>query len=108
MVDVKQQELDFFEQQVLTDIFGGYNQESFVFRYGFFKFDLAPKVQKAINDMEKLIYPLMDDEGYINSSDIKKYVNDIIINVPDGRYRLIDLYRKCQPFLISAINYVKG
>ena len=42
-VDIKQQELDFVEQQVLTDIFGGYTPDKFVYRFGFMKIDLEPR-----------------------------------------------------------------
>lgn len=108
MVDAKQSELDFVEQQILTDIFGGYTSDNFVFRYGFFKFDLSPKVQKAINDFENLMKPIMDEEGYINADDIKKFVNESLVTLPSGRYRLIDVYRKCQPYLASIISYLKG
>lgn len=108
MVDIKQQELDFVEQQILTDLFGGYSSENFAFRYGFFKMDLAPKVQKAIGDFETLIKPMMDENGYIDSHQVKKYINENIINLPDGKYRLIEIYRGCQPFVITAINYLRG
>lgn len=107
-VDIKQQELDFVEQQILTDIFGGYTSDRFVYRYGFFKLDLSAKVQKAINDFEGFIKPLMDENGMINSADIKRYLNDNIIAIPDGKYRLIDIYRKAQPFLSSILTYFGG
>ena len=107
-VDTKQQELDFVEQQLLTDIFGGYTSDRFVFRYGFFKLDLSAKVQKAINDFEGFVKPLMDEDGLIDSANIKKYLNENLINLPDGKYRLIDVYRKAQPFLSSIIKYFGG
>ena len=107
-VDIKQQELDFVEQQLLTDVFGGYTSDRFVYRYGFFKLDLSAKVQKAINDFEGFIKPLMDDDGMINTTDIKKYFNDSVVYIPDGKYRLIEIYRKAQPFLSSIIKYFGG
>lgn len=108
MVDIKQQELDFVEQQILTDIFGGYNPENLVLRYGFFKMDLTPKVQKAIGDFEKIVKPIMDENGYVDSREVKKYINEKIIHLPDGKYRLIEIYRRCQPFVNTALSYVKG
>ena len=108
MVDIKQQELDFMEQQVLTDIFGGFTADKFVYRFGFMKIDLAPKVQKAITDFENFIKPLLEEDGTLDVGKIKQYVNEQYIQLPDGKYRLIDIYRKCQPFLTSIIKYLKG
>ena len=107
-VDIKQQELDFVEQQVLTDIFGGYTQDKFVYRFGLFKIDLTPRVQKAIGDFENLVKPMMDDEGFLDTSHIKSFINEAYINIPDGKYRLIDIYRKGQPLLTTVIKYLKG
>ena len=107
-VDIKQQELDFVEQQILTDIFGGYTPDKFVYRFGFMKIDLEPKVQKLITDFETFIKPYMEDDGSVDVSKIKKYVNEQYISLPDGKYRLIDIYRKGQPFLTSIIKYLKG
>ena len=107
-VDIKQQELDFVEQQVLTDIFGGYTPERFVYRFGLFKIDLTPKVQKAIGDFESLVKPMMDDEGYLDTSHIRGYINEAYVNIPDGKYRLIDIYRRGQPLLTAVMKYLKG
>jgi hypothetical protein len=107
-VDVKQQELDFMEQQVLTDIFGGYTPDKFVYRFGFMKIDLEPKVQKLISDFEGFVKPLMEDDGTIDVGKIKKYINEQYIQLPDGKYRLIDVYRKGQPFLTTIVRYLKG
>lgn len=108
MVDIKQQELDFMEQQILTDIFGGFTADKFVYRFGFMKIDLAPKVQKAITDFETFIKPMLEDDGTLDVGKIKQYVNEQYIQLPDGKYRLIDIYRRCQPFLTSIIKYLKG
>ena len=108
MVDIKQQELDFVEQQILTDIFGGFTQDRFVYRFGFMKIDLAPKVQKTIEDFERFVKPLMEEDGSIDISKIKRYINEQYISLPDGKYRLIDIYRKGQPFLTAIIKYLKG
>ena len=107
-VDIKQQELDFVEQQVLTDIFGGYTQDKFVYRFGLFKIDLTPRVQKAIGDFENLIKPMMDDEGFLDTSHIKSFINEAYINIPDGKYRLIDIHRRGQPLLTAVMKYLKG
>ena len=108
MADIKQQELDFMEQQILTDIFGGFTADKFVYRFGFMKIDLAPKVQKAITDFETFIKPMLEDDGTLDVGKIKQYVNEQYIQLPDLKYRLIDIYRKCQPFLTSVIKYLKG
>lgn len=105
-VDIKQQELDMVEKQILTDLFGGYEAHNLVYKFGFFKIDLSQKVQKFIKDFEGMIKPLMDDEGYVDSSIVKRYINEDILFLPNGRYRLIDLYRKCQPFLMSVKKYI--
>lgn len=107
-VDIKQQELDFLEQQVLTDIFGGFTPDKFVYRYGFFKLDLTSKVQTAISKFEGIVKPIMDDNGYIAGADLKKFVNEDFFKIPDGKFRLIDVYRKYQPFVGSLINYFMG
>lgn len=107
-VDIKQQELDFVEQQILTDIFGGFTPDKFVYRFGFMKIDLEPKVQKLIHDFEGFVKPIMEDDGTIDASKVKKYINEQYISLPDGKYRLIDIYRKGQPFLTSIVKYLKG
>lgn len=106
-VDIKQQELDIVEQQVLTDIFGGYTSDHLIYRFGFLKIDLSPKVQRLIKDFEGFVKPLMTEDGYIDSSEVKKYVNEQVINIPDGKYRLIEVYRKYQPFLLTVLKYIK-
>lgn len=108
MADIRQQELDFAEQQVLTDIFGGYTADKFVFKMGFLKFDFHPKVQKAISDFENLVKPMMDDDGFVDIDNLKKFINEDYINLPSGKYRLIDIYRQCQPFVNAIVRYVKG
>lgn len=107
-VDIKQQELDFVEQQVLTDIFGGFTPDKFVYRFGFMKIDLEPKVQKLIHDFEDFVKPLMEDDGTVDVTKIKRYINEQYISLPDGQYRLIDIYRKGQPLLTTIIKYLKG
>ena len=98
-VDIKQLELDLVEQQMLTDIFGGYTPDKFVLRYGFYKYDLSPKVQKVLNDFEKLVKPMMNEEGKINLSELRKYVAVDFINIPEGLYRPIELYTNIQPLV---------
>ena len=107
-VDIKQQELDFVEQQVLTDIFGGFTPEYMVYRFGFMKIDLEPRVQKLIHDFEGFVKPLMEDDGTIDTTKVKRYINEQYISLPDGRYRLIDIYRKGQPLLTTIVRYLKG
>lgn len=105
-VDIKQQELDMVEKQILTDLFGGYEAHNLVYKFGFFKIDLSPKIQKMIRDFESLLKPIMDDEGYVDSSIVKRYINEDMLVLPDRKYRLIDLYRKYQPFFMSIKKYI--
>lgn len=107
-VDVKQQELDLAEQQMLTDIFGGYTPDKFVLRVGFFKYDLSPKVQKILNDFENVAKPMMNEQGQIDLSQLRKYVATDYINIPDGLYRPIELYRKIQPLVAGLKDYIIG
>lgn len=107
-VDVKQQELDLAEQQMLTDIFGGYTPDKFVLRVGFFKYDLSPKVQKILNDFENIAKPMMNEQGQIDLSQLRKYVAIDYINIPDGLYRPIELYRKIQPLVAGLKDYIIG
>lgn len=107
-VDIKQQELDLAEQQMLTDIFGGYTPDKFVLHVGFFKYDLSPKVQKVLNDFENIVKPLMNEQGQINLSELRKYVAIDFINIPDGSYRPIELYRKIQPLVAGLKDYILG
>lgn len=107
-VDIKQQELDLAEQQMLTDIFGGYTPDKFVLRVGFFKYDLSPKVQKVLNDFENIAKPMMNEQGQIDLSQLRKYVAIDYINIPDGLYRPIELYRKIQPLVAGLKDYIIG
>lgn len=107
-VDIKQQELDLAEQQMLTDIFGGYTPDKFVLHIGFFKYDLSPKVQKVLNDFENIVKPMMNEQGQINLSELRKYVAIDFINIPDGSYRPIELYRKIQPLVAGLKDYILG
>lgn len=107
-VDIKQQELDLAEQQMLTDIFGGYTPDKFVLRVGFFKYDLSPKVQKILNDFENIAKPIMNEQGQIDLSQLRKYVAVDYINIPDGLYRPIELYRKIQPLVAGLKDYIIG
>lgn len=107
-VDIKQLELDLAEQQMLTDIFGGYTPDKFVIKVGIFKYDLSPKVQKVLNDFEKIVKPMMTDEGKINLSELKQYITSDYINIPDGLYRPIELYRKIQPLVGGLKDYILG
>lgn len=105
-VDIKQHELDMFEKQILTDLFGGCEGQNLVYKFGFFKIDLSTKIQKMIKDFEAIVKPVMNDDGSIDSSEVKKYINEDMIRLPDGKYRLIDIYRRVQPFLFAVKKYL--
>lgn len=107
-VDIKQLELDLAEQQMLTDIFGGYTPDKFILRAGIFKYDLSSKVQKVLNDFESVVKPIMNEQGQINLSELRRYVAVDFINLPDGLYRPIELYRKIQPLVAGLKDYILG
>lgn len=107
-VDIKQQELDLAERQFLTDVFGGHEPERFVVRIGIFKYDFSDKVQKVLNDFESIVKPFMDSEGKINLSELRKRVSIDFINIPEGEYRPIELYRKIQPLVAGLKEYILG
>ena len=106
MVDIRQQELDMFEQQLLTDMFGGYTPDKFVFKMGFFKYDFSDKVQGFIRDMESTLKPVMNDNGEIRPSDFQKYLNTNIINLPNEYKRPVELYRYIQPFVRGLKDFI--
>ena len=107
-VDIKQQELDLAERQFLTDIFGGHEPERFVVRIGIFKYDFSDKVQKVLNDFEGIVKPIMNDEGKVNLSELRKRVSIDYVNIPEGEYRPIELYRKIQPLVAGLKEYILG
>lgn len=107
-IDIKQQELDLAERQFLTDVFGGHEPERFVFRVGIFKYDFSDKVQKVLNDFESIVKPIMNDEGKVNLSELRKRVSIDYINIPEGEYRPIELYRKIQPLVAGLKEYILG
>lgn len=101
--------LDKFEQDVLTDIFGGYTADKFVVKYGFFRYDFADKVQKVIQDFETLVKPLMDEQGKIDPSIVNKYLpTQLAIVDPYARVSLDELYQKVRPLVLSLGKYIKG
>jgi hypothetical protein len=107
-VDIKQQELDLAERQFLTDVFGGHEPERFVVRIGILKYDFSDKVQKVLNDFESIVKPIMNDEGKVNLSELRKRVSIDYVNIPEGEYRPIELYRKIQPLVAGLKEYILG
>lgn len=101
-----QKELDLLEQQVLTDLFGGYTADKFVMKFGIFKYDLTPKIQKTISDFETFIKPFMNSDGYIDGTQIKKYISIPYLQIPDRLFRPIELYRELQPLLLNLKGYI--
>lgn len=101
-----QKELDLLEQQVLTDLFGGYSSENFVIKYGIFKYDLTPKIQKLITDFEQIVRPFMDEDGYVDGIKIKQHISIPYLQIPDRLFRPIELYRELQPLLLNLKGYL--
>lgn len=101
-----QKELDLLEQQVLTDLFGGYTADKFVMRFGIFKYDLAPKIQKIITDFEKVVKPFMNNDGYVDGIKIKQHISVPYLQIPDRLFRPIEIYRDIQPLLLNLKGYL--
>lgn len=100
---MQQSELDLFEEKVLDSIFGGHTQNDLIIRKGIFKYDINPQVQKYIDKFETIVKPFMDEQGYINMTEIKKYVEIPYVNLPDGKFRLIEVFNSFEP-LISKLK----
>lgn len=107
-VDIKQLELDLAEQQLLTDLFGGYTPDKFVIKLGIFKYDFSHKVQKVLNDFESIVKPAMDEKGMIDLTELGKHFATGFINLPEGKYRPIELYSKIQPLVAGLKDYILG
>ena len=58
--------------------------------------------------LKKIVKPLMNEEGQIDLSELRKYVAVEYINIPDGLYRPIELYRKIQPLVGGIKDYILG
>lgn len=101
-----QKELDLLEQQILTDIFGGYNPENFVIKFGIFKYDLTPRIQKMITEFEDMIKPFMNNDGYVDGTKLKSVIDIPYIQIPSRLFRPIELYRELQPLLLNLKGYI--
>ena len=98
--DLKQTELDIFEQKLLDDVFGGHEEQNMCIKKGFFELNLADNVQSCLDKLEQMVIPLMDDHGYIIGSEIKKYLSGQWKNIiPEGRFRLIEIYSQVSPMI---------
>lgn len=103
--DLKQTELDMFEQAVLDKIFGGHEPENMIISRGIFKINVSDEVQSFIDRFEGICRPLMDEQGRIDGAEVKKYLSGIWADiVPENKMRLIDLYRQIEP----VINKILG
>ena len=109
MIDnLKQAELDLFEQAVLTDLFGGASSEHMTFGSGIFKVNISDHVQRYIDKFENLVLPLMDDQGRIEGLKIKQYLlGNLAVIVPDGKFRLIEIYRQAAPLIRKIAGEVR-
>lgn len=105
---LQQAELDLFEQQILTDLFGGVSSDHMTVGSGIFKINISGQVQKYIDKFEHLVRPLMDEQGKIEGSEIKKYLSGNLAEmVPDGKFRLIEVYRQAAPFIRTIVGAMK-
>ncbi len=100
MNDMQQMELDLFEKKLLTDLFGGYEPERFIIKFGIFKYDLSDKVQKYITLFEELAVPCMNEQGLVDVKKLKNIISDKI-PLPDNQFRLVDVYSKVSPFVLK-------
>lgn len=105
---LKQTELDLFEQQILTDLFGGVSSEHMTVGSGIFKVNISGQVQKYIDKFENLVRPLMDEQGKIEGSTLKQYLSgNLAAIVPDGKFRLIEVYRQAAPLIRKIAGGMK-
>lgn len=100
--DLKQTELDIFEEAVLRDLWH----------------DIAPPpkirlalnlagydVQNVIDKFEALVKPVMTSQGLVNGKQLKNILRSTypgivkLVNFPEEDFRLIDKYRWIQPFV---------
>lgn len=108
ITDLKQSELDIVEQQILTELFGGYNPENMVIKKGIFKVDVSGDVQKYINMFESFVKPIMDEQGYINGAELKQYIdNKISWMLPNDKFRLRDVYDRIAPIAKQILGVNK-
>lgn len=100
--DLKQHELDVFEEAVLNDLWGGTKPTA--------KANVAMAFagvdpQNVINGFEAVIKPIMTEQGLVKGSLLKdlislkypKVLNWMII--PEEEFRLIDEYQGLSPFV---------
>ncbi len=105
---LQQTELDLFEQEILTDLFGGVSSERMTVGSGIFKVNISGQVQKYIDKFENLVRPLMDEQGKIEGSTIKQYLSgNLAAIVPDGKFRLIEVYRQAAPLIRKIAGGMK-
>ena len=102
----KQNALDELEAAVLDDIFGGHTAEAMSVRIGLLNINLTRKEKKIINEMEAFLTPILDDNGFVS---VQKMTENWIqipdfINMPDAKFRPIDLYRIFSP----VVRKIKG
>lgn len=106
--DLRQNELDIFEQKVLDRIFGGHTPAHFEIGKGIFKISIADDVQKYIDRFENLVRPLMDEQGKIDGSEIKQYLKgDLACIVPEGKFRIVDVYDAVVPLINNIVGAMK-
>lgn len=106
--DLRQTELDLFEQQILTDLFGGVASEHMTFGSGIFKVNISGQVQRYIDKFENMVRPLMDEQGRIEAAEIKKYLSGNLAEIlPDGKFRLIEVYRQASPLIKKLAGEVR-
>lgn len=103
-----QKELDSFEREVLTDIFGGFSPSNFVVQKGILRYDMTNDIQRYIEAFEKTVKPFMDDRGYIDLAILKKNVSIPFVSLPEGKARPIELYRLIQPFIKKMKGFLNG
>jgi hypothetical protein len=107
-MNFRQAELDLFEKQLLTDIFGGIEPDKMVIGKGLFKLDVSGKVQEYIDMLEEAILPFMDEQGSIKGGEIKSRVSGWLSEViPNQNFKLMDVYVHISPIVQNIARVIK-
>lgn len=48
----------------------------------------------------------MNSDGYVDGTQIKKYISIPYLQIPDRLFRPIELYREIQPLLLNLKGYL--
>ena len=104
MPNLKQTELDLFEEHVLSCLFGDAQNPRISGFIGTFLAFQGKTVDSVLNDsiqkFEQLALPLLDENGYVNGEKVSLILKQFTsepVTIPN--FRLIDISRQVEPLL---------